>query len=100
MSHCRDYQKLSREKHARRLSGSRTGLHHDGFEEHDTSHKQNFLDTPMSFTRINSISDIPFGSGLAFDWITLTLNEGPEKATRGRVNGGQSEFLIGTWSIS
>jgi hypothetical protein len=26
--------------------------------------------------------------------------EGPEKATRGRVNVSQSKFLIGTWPIS
>jgi hypothetical protein len=26
--------------------------------------------------------------------------EGPEKATRGGVNGSQSKFLVGTWPIS
>jgi hypothetical protein len=29
-----------------------------------------------------------------------TTTEGPEKATRGRMNGSQSKFLIGTWPMS
>jgi hypothetical protein len=32
--------------------------------------------------------------------IPITISEGPEKATRGGVNGSQSKFLIGTWPIS
>jgi hypothetical protein len=30
----------------------------------------------------------------------LILTEGPEKATRGGVNGSQSKFIAETWPIS
>jgi hypothetical protein len=36
----------------------------------------------------------------SFVEITPTTIEGPEKATRGGVNGSQSKFLTGTWPIS
>jgi hypothetical protein len=37
-----------------------------------TSNKQNFLDTPTSFIRANSISDVPCSPVLTLGWITFT----------------------------
>jgi hypothetical protein len=56
--------------------------------------------TPMNYNIVALIRQDLDYKMMSFDNVLGWIIEGPEKATRGGVNGSQSTFLTGIWPMS